>query len=302
MSGKILIIDDSTAMHRLLAVWLRPLSTELLFASDGERGIAMAIQAQPDAILLDVSMQGESGFDICRRLKCIAETRLIPVVFLSASSTAEDKIRGLDIGAMDYITKPCDAAELVARMRAAVRTRELIDLLATKARIDGLTGLYNRAYFDERLAGEIAMSRRHGHSLSLITIDVDHFKSINDAFGHAIGDDALRAIAQTIRNRCRAEDIVCRIGGDELVVLTPGVPIEGAMKLAADLCREVEALRLPAREETLRMSLSIGVADLQPETSQSIVQRSDEALYEAKRRGRNQAQTEFRHRESLAMA
>src|SRR4051812_22667076 len=193
MPQKVLIIDDSKPIHALVRARLAEEPIELHSAFDGETGIATALNLLPDLILLDVDMPSPDGFEVCRRLKDDPATMTIPVVFLTGMASTEQKIRGLELGALDYILKPFDPAELRARVRTSLRQKYLLDLLAKKAMIDGLTGLWNRTYFDQTLAAQLALFRRAGYPCSVILTDVDNFKLINDQFGHPTGDEALRA-------------------------------------------------------------------------------------------------------------
>ncbi len=232
MPQKVLLIDDASAIHALVRARLAGEAVEIHSAYGGDEGLELAKALLPDLILLDVEMPAPDGFEVCRRLKASTETMDIPIVFLTGASTTKEKIRGLELGAVDYVTKPFDPAELRVRVRGSLRTKYLLDLLSKKARIDGLTALWNRAYFDERLAQEISLAQRTGRPLSCIMLDVDHFKSINDTYGHTFGDDALKKIAACLTDAARAEDIVCRWGGEEFAVLCPSTGIVGAEALA----------------------------------------------------------------------
>lgn len=287
MRQRVLIVDDCKMVHSLLHSGLADEPVELLSAYDGPSGLAIAIAEQPDLILLDIEMPGMKGFEVCRQLKADGATSAIPVVFLSSLTCTEDKIHGLELGAADYVTKPFDAAELKARVRASLRTKYLLDLLAKKAMIDGLTGLWNRAYLDHRLTQEASRGRRHQDALSCILLDVDHFKQINDRYGHAFGDAVLRSLAQVLLNAPRTEDVACRYGGEEFVVLTPGVGLLGAKCLAERLRQDIERMPLTYRGETVRVTCSFGVADLVVAEGQSPIMAADQALYNAKESGRN---------------
>src|SRR5256885_12242808 len=174
MTATVLAIDDSPESLALLTVRLRPEGVRLLTALDAERGLALAIDAQPDLILLDIDLPEQSGLDLCRRLKSIPETAHIPVIFLTASSDIDTKVHGFDLGAVDFVTKPFHPAELRARCRAALRMKRATDMLTREARVDALTDLKNRAYFDERLGIEVEASRRTDSPLALVMIDLDH--------------------------------------------------------------------------------------------------------------------------------
>jgi two-component system cell cycle response regulator len=268
---KVLIIDDSSSIHALLKVRLRDEPVEMVSAADGPAGVEAAKRIVPDLILLDVDMPGTDGFTVCRQLKSDPITAGIPVVFLTAASSTEEKIKGLDLGAVDYITKPFDVAELRARVRAGLRTKFLLDLLAQKAMIDGLTGLWNRAYFDQRLAGEISLSQRSGHPLSVIMGDVDHFKQINDRFGHPGGDEVLRTIAQLLTD-------------------VPNSDGASATELALRFNRLIGSHEFICRGVRTTVTCSFGVANLPSHPPRDVIQLADEALYRAKQLGRNRVE------------
>src|SRR5438552_5958921 len=244
MPQKVLIIDDSKPIHALLRARLTDEPVELHSAFDGDAGMIAAGNLLPDLILLDVDMPDPDGFEVCRRLKSDPATMNIPVVFLTGVSSTEQKIRGLELGAADYVLKPFDPAELRARVRASLRHKYLLDLLSKKAMLDGLTGLWNRAYFDQMLAANLSLARRSGQPVSIILADVDHFKQVNDRFGHPMGDEALRAIAQAMQASCRMEDIVCRYGGEEFAVIAPNTPAAKAITLGERLRDMVAKLAL----------------------------------------------------------
>jgi diguanylate cyclase (GGDEF)-like protein len=287
MSQKVLVVDDSEEIHDLLRARLQAEPIDLRFAADGGTGLALASEWGPDLILLDVDMPDPDGFEVCRRLKADPRTMPIPVVFLTGATSPAEKIRGLDLGAADYVTKPFDAAELRARVRATLRTKYLMDLLAHKAMIDGLTGLWNRTYFESRLSSELAHTRRTGRPLSCVMLDVDHFKRVNDRYGHPFGDEVLRAVGRLLAETCRQEDVACRYGGEEFAILTPGVAAEGAAELAERVRTGVAALALPHRDGPVRVTCSLGVSDLRHTPPPTIVELADRALYEAKQSGRN---------------
>ena len=290
MGQKVLVVDDCDMIQALLEEHLSEEPVELLFVGDGPAAVSAALAEQPDLILLDVEMPGTNGFETCRRLKADPSTADIPVVFLTGASTTEERIKGLDLGAVDYITKPFDVAELRARVRAALRTRHLHQLLAKRAMIDGLTGLWNRAYFEISLNKEVSASRRTGTPLSCIMVDVDHFKSINDRYGHPFGDQTLRVVADVISTGRRPNDTVCRYGGEEFAILAAGTDTQGAATLAERVRAAVAACRLIAHGEHVPVTCSFGIAELSTATAPMLVQCADEALYRAKRAGRNRVE------------
>lgn len=287
MLDQILVIDDSIEIHALIRVRLGKEPVAIHSAFDGASGLEAARRIRPQLILLDVEMPGQNGFAVCTQLKSDPATMEIPVIFLTGSAASGDKIRGLELGATDYITKPFDPAELKARVRSALRTRRLMDLLEKRAMIDGMTGLWNRSYLDARLVAEMSAARRTGEPLSCIMADVDHFKSINDTYGHSVGDDILRRIATVLQERCRSTDIVCRYGGEEFTILLPATDTDDAAQLAEELRVRIEQLHFTCNDLPRPVTCSFGVAVLGEKVPPSILELADEALYAAKLSGRN---------------
>jgi diguanylate cyclase (GGDEF)-like protein len=287
VAQKVLLIDDCPSIHGLVRARLREEPVELHSAFDGESGLAAAATLAPDLVLLDVEMPGTNGFEVCRRMKDDPRTIHIPVIFLTGASSTQEKIRGLELGAIDYVTKPFDPAELRARVRASLRTKYLMDLLSRKAMIDGLTGLFNRAYFDARLVAELSLARRSLAPLSCIMLDVDRFKQINDLHGHPFGDEVLRGIGQVLAEHCRTEDTVCRYGGEEFIVLCPNTGSSAAASLAERLRDGIEQSAWTKNGMPVQITCSFGVSDLHGITPPSVVDLADQALYRAKQTGRN---------------
>jgi diguanylate cyclase (GGDEF)-like protein len=216
---------------------------------------------------------------------------MIPVIFLTGSERRDDKIRGLDLGAVDYVTKPFDPFELLARVRAALRTKHLQDLLVQHSQIDPLTELANRRALTERLKQEWARTRRAQGRLAFIMGDVDHFKRVNDTHGHHVGDRVLRHVAGAVAESCRTSDLPARYGGEEFAVVVPDQSVEGAERLAERCRREVELVSVDAEGEAVRVTASFGVADAADAGSpEHLIRLADEALYRAKEAGRNRVE------------
>ena len=290
---KVLIIDDSPDAAAIARARLIKESLEIVCADGGHAGLEKAQQERPDLILLDLDMPDLSGHDVCRRLKADPELCMIPVIFLSGSGGVDDKVKGLDLGAVDYVTKPFDAFELQARARAALRTKHLQDLLVERARMDPLTELWNRRGFMERLEHEWARLQRHDGTLAIIMADVDHFKDVNDRYGHPVGDQLLREVATVLAGWCRQPDLPARYGGEEFAILLPDELAEGAAALAERYRREIEDIRLDTKEERVRVTASFGIADSTDMVSyDSVIRKSDAALYRAKQAGRNRVETD----------
>jgi len=226
---------------------------------------------------------------------------MIPIIFLSGFTEAEDKIKGLNISAVDYVTKPFDAFELRARVNAALRTKHMQDLLVEYAKVDPLTGLANRRGLMERLAEEWARVQRHGGKLSFIMGDVDHFKRVNDTHGHTIGDHTLQAVAGAIADQCRLGDLPARYGGEEFaIVVTDENGDEAA--ILAERCRQVvEAMQLDAGSDRVIATASFGVADAaNADSPETLIRHADKALYRAKNGGRNRVEVSREDANALA--
>jgi diguanylate cyclase (GGDEF)-like protein len=290
MLRHVLVIDDARDAHDLVANALRSDEIEVRSAYDGQTGLRMAIQEPPDLILLDVTLPDIDGWELCDLLGVQEATCRTPVIFLTASADGDSLTRGLEHGAWDYICKPVDPAELRARVRTAIRYGYYLQTEAKRAMVDALTGLWNRRYFDQRLSAELASCERHGRLLSCIIADIDHFKRLNDAHGHAAGDDVIRVVAEVLRAGCRGEDVISRYGGEEFAVLCPDVNGVGAAVLAERLRADVAIA--PLMIPDARVTCSFGVADYSGGGA-DLVSRADAALYRAKRAGRNRVDYEF---------
>jgi diguanylate cyclase (GGDEF)-like protein len=280
------MIDDAKSMHGIVKARLLADGLDFHSAFNGDQGLTLALALQPDIILLDVEMPSPDGFEVCQRLKADPALSNIPVIFLTGISSTEEKIRGLNLGAVDYITKPFDAAELQARVRVGLRIKELLDLLSKKAMIDGLTGLYNRGYLNQRLHEELAYVARHKRPMSVIMLDVDHFKSINDTHGHGFGDTVLKGIASILQQLSRTEDVACRFGGEEFAILARETYASTAMAFAERIRIGVQSATFSRGSISVSVTCSLGIAGSDDGTD-GVIDRADQALYESKRAGRN---------------
>lgn len=285
----LLLIDDAPEIHRLLAMKLKDEGIDFLTAFSGIEGIELAEENRPSLILLDVSMPDQDGFEVLHALKENPQTKQIPVIMLSASRASEDKVRSLDLGAMDYVTKPVDVPELRARIQSAIRLTRLMAMLEQRAQIDGLTGLWNRAHFDQRLIAEMAEAKRRGTALSLVMCDLDHFKSLNDTFGHPAGDMVLEIFASLITKEIRVNDIACRYGGEEFALILPRTDANEAVGVCERI-RKALCARTFRKYPEIQATVSLGVTDTpNAETGEPgpWIEAADHALYSAKQAGRN---------------
>jgi diguanylate cyclase (GGDEF)-like protein len=287
MHQQLLLIDDSKHIHPLIKALLSDEQLEIHSAYDAEFGLSLIKSLRPDLILMDVDMPGMNGFEACRKLKGNPANASIPVIFLTSCGSIEEKVRGLELGAVDYVTKPCNRAELQARVRASLRMSQLIRLLEEKALIDALTGMGNRAMFEKRLAAETALRIRSGLPLGCILLDLDHFKSINDSYGHPFGDAVLRKVATIISEHCRTEDVGCRMGGEEFAVLAPNTTAEQAATLAERMRVAIAKTAFVHGGKSIAVTSSFGVVDAGDPYDHTLLERADAALYQSKQHGRN---------------
>lgn len=307
MPGKILIVDDSVENRQLLFRTLEKAGYEILEAADGKEGLTQAVKNLPDLILLDIVMPELDGYQVCEALKKDLRTAGIPVIFLSAETETKDKIRGLESGGVDYITKPIDRGEVLARVQTQLNIRRLtkeliqanIELLKKNAELeeanaaitqlmhtDPLTGLANRRYFLEILDNLMSLARRHHAPLSLVMADLDHFKAINDACGHAWGDQVLKDFGVLLKKYSRKEDVAARFGGEEFIVALPLTDLPGARIWAEKIRLGLEGMVWDQIKS--KVTGSFGISQFHPEdTPESFIERADKALYQAKAAGRN---------------
>ncbi|MDD5241854.1 MAG: diguanylate cyclase [Sulfuricella sp.] len=285
-------MDDTPTNVVLLAT---PLSKDynVLSATSGEMALDLVARERPDLILLDIMMPGMDGYEVCRRLKDNEATKNIPIIFVTAKTTAADETYGFDLGAVDYITKPFHIPVVKARVRNHINLKTKTDLLEEIAHIDGLTNIPNRRRFDEMLEIEWSRALRNESPLSLIIADIDYFKEYNDHYGHAGGDQCLYSVALALSSLMhRSSDMVARYGGEEFVAILPGTDLNGAATLAEYWRSVIEAMQMPHAKSGVSdyVTISVGYASLIPARDQLpyiLLGVADEMLYQAKDNGRN---------------
>jgi diguanylate cyclase (GGDEF)-like protein len=266
---------------------------ELRVAKSGSDALALLDGWAPDLILLDVMMPDMDGYEVCARLQALPQTRATPIIFITSKDAEEDETRGLDLGAVDYVTKPFSLAIVQARIRTHLELKRIRDRLEQLSLLDGLTGLPNRRHLDEHLALAWSQAQRTATPLSAILMDVDHFKAYNDTYGHQAGDACLQQVAAALAgaNR-RGADLVARYGGEEFAAILPSTDLAGGVERAEALRAAVEALRLPHAHSSAApyVTVSLGVARALPPpegSAERLLEAADHALYQAKHAGRN---------------
>lgn len=292
-NGRILVVDDAMENVQILHQALRD-EHEVLFALSGEKALELALAQQPDLILLDAVMPGMDGYAVCAALEASPRLQDIPVIFVTALSQPEDETRALEAGAVDFISKPFNVAVVRARVRSQLTIKRQADAMRELSMTDGLTGMANRRHFNDRLAAEWRRCARAGVPLSLIMIDIDHFKLYNDRYGHQAGDVCLQQVSAAMK-RCasRPQDLLARYGGEEFILLLPQEGPEGVAAVAQRIQDEVRKLALPheasptAATVTISMGLATAMPPLEPQDANTLIRSADGNLYRAKQTGRD---------------
>lgn len=288
--GKVLIVDDSQTNITLLKGNLKKMGLQSIPATDGNTAIELARSEKPDIILLDVMMPDMDGFEVCRKLKSDHRTASIPVIFISAKDQSIDKIKGLKTGAIDYVTKPFDAGELRARIGVVMRITELQRKILSLANTDELTGLLNRRHFFEVFERELLKAKIKGRELTIVMLDIDHFKYINDTYGHIAGDQILKKMGKILHENTYPLDIIARYGGEEFIILMPETSPEQAIQAAERLRETVGNHQWEIGGNRITVTISIGLFAANSrdiKNAEDVIKKADAAMYTAKKRGRN---------------
>ncbi|MGQ0713509.1 MAG: diguanylate cyclase [Gemmatimonadaceae bacterium] len=296
-SSRVLIVDDHEDNVEVIRARLEASGYWVESAADGEEALEVVRRSPPDLILLDVMMPRIDGMEVARRIKADESLPFIPIIMQTALDTVEHKVEGLGAGADDYVTKPINFAELEARVKSMLRIKVLQDELARAnnelrrmAVTDSLTGLHNRRNVEELLHDMFEHSVRLHEPLACAMFDLDHFKSVNDTYGHQVGDTVLQQLAGILKASAREIDKVGRYGGEEFIILLPGTVLDAAVTFAERTRQQVESHTFTFEGGSLRRTLSCGVAAFpHPRIGhrEALVKAADDALYVAKELGRN---------------
>jgi len=298
----ILLVEDDKVQANVTTDFLESHGFEVIWADNGKSAIEIAKTQPIDLIMLDFILPDISGDEVCRFLKQTADTKAIPIIALTIKSSTEEKVAGLLAGADDYLPKPYSEEELLARIYAMLRTKELQDELRRKNRqlaevlskvevlavTDSMTGLFNRRHFDTILEKEFNRTVRYQYPTSCLVADVDDFKSINDGHGHHVGDICLKEIADIIKNCVRKIDTVARWGGEEFIILLPETKKESAVTVASRVLTDISNNKFSSISKQITVSIGIaGVPDSSIDNAEKLVNAADKAMYEAKAKGGN---------------
>ncbi len=305
--SKILVVDDVAVNVQLLTTYLTSVGYNVIAARDGQEALEKVGSCNPDLVLLDVMMPKFNGFEVCERIKSDELTRIIPVIMVTALNEIEDKIKATEAGADDFISKPFNKLELLTRVKSLLRIKELHDQLNIKIKelesakeqlrqlaiTDGLTELFNHRYFKEHLEQELYRANRHRSEVSLIMIDIDHFKKYNDSYGHPAGDVLLRTVGKLLKENIRKIDLAARYGGEEFCLVLADTNKTAASLVAEKMRRLVEGYSLEGsspQPNNGHITISLGVATFPTDAASSneLVKLADQRLYNAKQLGRNQ--------------
>jgi len=303
---RILLVEDDRLQAETTRNYLEKAGYEIVWVENGMSAIKSAKARAFDLIVLDLVLPDIDGNQLCRWLKNTKDTEDIPIIILSAKGSMKEKVFGLEeAGADDYLPKPCDASELKARIYACLRTKVLRDELRKKnlqleevlsnmetlAMTDQLTGLFNRRHFESAIVKEFSRTVRYGNPMSCLMIDIDHFKRINDDYGHHTGDEVLKEISQLMVGCIREADTVARWGGEEFIIMLPETTKESALQVASRLLTSVSTHKFALLSKQVTVSLGLAsIPEPSIDSSEKLIAASDRALYEAKANGRNRVE------------
>ena len=287
---KILVVSSDVGLQTLVGDILPASAYQRFPAANCARGLEMVQQEEPDLVMLDMRLIGNGGYPFLERFAADPGGVDIPLIMLGDFSGSMDWARGLDMGASDYVSMPLEPVDLRARVGVCLRLRSRLRQLRAEAVVDELTSVYNRRYLEGQLVAKLGEARRYGHAFSMLMLDLDHFKNVNDTLGHRFGDLVLRETAQRVRGMIRKEDIVARYGGEEFAVVLPHTDRPGCIVLGERIREAVAAQVFTMGGEVTRITLSLGSVTYPLDeigTVDELVALADQRLYRAKDTGRD---------------
>jgi two-component system cell cycle response regulator len=295
--GKVLLVeDDRVTAERMVEILSRTHRVDP--ETEPQEALFRAAEGDYDLAIVSLNLRQIDGLRLCSHLRSLDRTRLLPILVVADPEDNVRLLRGLDLGVNDYLVRPIDRNEMLARVRTQVRRKRFSDRLRDNVQMtiemavtDGLTGLHNRRYLERQLAILVNQAAAREKPMSLLVLDIDHFKLINDGYGHAVGDDVLREFSRRIRKAIRGIDVACRMGGEEFVIVMPDTDAALSFLVGERLRQKIaaEPFRIPESEEAIQVTVSIGISSLASteDTPDALMKRADAALYRAKRAGRN---------------
>ena len=300
--GHILLVEDQDLMAGKITEYLGEAGHQVSRAVSGAETLEKSSAAEMDLIIVSLRLAGEDGLRLCSQFRSQDATRHVPILLLIDEGDLQELAKGLDLGVTDYLIRPIDKNELLARARTQIRRRRyhdklrnMLDKSVSLAYTDPLTGIYNRRYMDSHLDRKIMEIGETNKPVSVMMLDIDHFKKVNDTYGHGAGDEVLKGVAGRIDGGIRDFDLLARYGGEEFVVIMPSTPADDALMVAERLRKrlEREPFAVSESDEPLAVTASIGVATTRDanETAEALLGRADKALYQAKDAGRNQVRS-----------
>jgi two-component system cell cycle response regulator len=295
-SGRVLLVDDHPrSAARLLEVLSK--SNDAFAERDPQAALAKLAESNFDLLVVSLSLQNADGLRLCSQVRSLERTRHLPVIMLVEPGDEARLLRGLDMGVNDYLMRPIDRHELLARVKTQIKRKRHSDFLRHRlaesvelAVTDPLTGLHNRRYMEGHLKTLVAEAKRTGRSLSMLVADIDHFKNVNDTYGHIAGDAVLKEFSVRLKRNTRGVDLACRLGGEEFVIIMPDTDLPRAYQVGERLRACIASDNFPiGGDRNIRVTASVGIGTLEGEsdTPELMFERADKALYAAKRRGRN---------------
>ena len=294
--GRIMLVDDRPSTTERMVAALAP-SHSITVETDPNEALFNGAADDYDMFIVSLGLRNFDGLRLCSQIRSLERTRHLPILMIADLEDRERVLRGLDLGVNDYLMRPVDRNEMLARVRTQLRRKRYADALRDNVQasielavVDPLTGLNNRRYFESHLAALIEQSIGAGRPLSLMILDIDHFKCVNDNYGHDVGDEVLKAFAQRVKNVIRQADLLCRLGGEEFVVVMPDTGMAVAAKIAERLRARVERglFTIEGGQKAIPVTVSIGCAESNGDSSpDALFKRADRALYRSKEEGRN---------------
>ncbi len=294
--GRILLVDDRTSSADQIVTAMRG-KTIVDIEKDPQEALVKAVAGNYDVFIVSLGLRDFDALRLCSQIRSLERTRQMPILCIAEIEDRPRVLRALDLGVNDFLLRPIEPNELMARVRTQMRRKRYADALRDNVQasielavVDPLTGIHNRRYFETHLAALVADAADRGRPLALMILDIDHFKTVNDTYGHDAGDKVLKGFAERMRKAIRTSDLVCRLGGEEFVIVMPDTPLETAAKVAERVRGEIERNRFPVAEDgrAIEVTVSIGLAERGCESEpEALFRRADRALYRSKSDGRN---------------